>query len=173
MLDGKIGYASASGGVDASGAEPEAGPAVRADPEAAPGTVLDVARVVLGVGFVAGPEVGLGATGPTAEPRAGPDAGMATGSGADPAVGPDAGSAEDPDAAPAVGPTSGPAAEPEENPEATTLPSSPRIGAGAGISSPSKTSSRVVNSSASTVGLNLSSSRFRLSALIAPPFGPP
>ena len=205
MLDGKAGYASASGGVDASGADPEAagvlaaapavragpedaaaedgrrveGPGSRAGPEVVPGTALDAALAALGVGLVAGPEVGLGATGPAAEPGAGPDAGPATGS----TAGSRAGPASDPGADLAVGPASAPEAavdpasypeaEPGANPEATTLPSSPRTGAGAGISSPSKTSSRVVNSSASTAGLNLSSSRFGLSVLIVPPSGSP
>ena len=202
MLDGKAGYASASGGVDASGADPEAagvlavragpedaavedgrrveGPGSRAGPEAVPGTALDAALAALGVGLVAGPEVGLGATGPAAEPGAGPDAGPATGS----TTGSRAGPASDPGADLAVGPASAPEAavdptsypeeaEPGANPEATTLPSSPRTGAGAGISSPSKTSSRVVNSSASTAGLNLSSSRFGLLVLIVPPSGSP
>ncbi|PZP90958.1 MAG: hypothetical protein DI581_11825, partial [Staphylococcus capitis] len=50
------------------------GPGSRAGPEVVPGTALDAALAALGVGLVAGPEVGLGATGPAAEPRAGPDA---------------------------------------------------------------------------------------------------
>ena len=61
VLDGKAGYASASGGVDASGADPEAAgvlaaaPAVRAGPEDA--AVEDGRRVVEGPGSRAGPEV--------------------------------------------------------------------------------------------------------------------
>ena len=82
MLDGKAGYVSASGGVDAPGADPGAAgvvlaavPAVRAGSEtaagrraggfgsragsvAAPGTALDAALTALGVGLVTDPEVG-------------------------------------------------------------------------------------------------------------------